>query len=206
MSAGSYGSQASTYLPSEAWALMVDQPDARFHVVGESSGGLVAANAALHHPDRIASGSLVSTAVLRVSDVWCKCPWKSDTPVARPAAGHVLTGRCDAPRECARELELGCMRRASWARIDARAHPTQSENSPQSCRIWPARTSMANPAIFVFVLVRGLGHSRQRAESGPRQETSSTRGSTTFDGLEPSSVSEESSLPHPGRRRASLGG
>lgn len=64
MSAGSYGSQASTYLPSEAWALMVDQPDARFHVVGESSGGFVAANAALHQPDRIASGSLVSTAVL----------------------------------------------------------------------------------------------------------------------------------------------
>lgn len=77
---------------------MVDQPNARFHVVGESSGGLVAAYAALHHPDRIASGSLVSTAtfgvllchmqsfpdqVRRRGREICPVEWARDLPASR---------------------------------------------------------------------------------------------------------------------------
>ncbi len=33
----------------------------RFHVVGESFGGMVSLNAAIHHPDRVASATLLST-------------------------------------------------------------------------------------------------------------------------------------------------
>src|SRR4051794_23835439 len=36
----------------------------------------------------------------------------------------------------------------------AQAHPTQSANSPQPCRIWPPRPRKANVPNLAFVLVR----------------------------------------------------
>jgi 3-oxoadipate enol-lactonase len=51
-------------LIDDVLALMDSLEVERFHVVGESSGGLVAAYAALHHPERVASATLVSTPML----------------------------------------------------------------------------------------------------------------------------------------------
>lgn len=62
-SAGVAPTYATDVLVRDVIDLMDSLGFERFHLAGESSGGLVAAYAALDHPDRVASATLVSTPV-----------------------------------------------------------------------------------------------------------------------------------------------